>query len=437
MNSNNKYKIGQILDNIKIGDLSYEARGEYRDENNHLILIDNALPEEIVKIQITHTFSKYSIAKVLKRHKDSQIRIQNNDESYIGAAPLSIISYEEQLNFKLRTINNLFKRNLDITIDSITESPKQLSYRNKITLFPKLLNNNKMALGIKDKNLNEIIIPNEYLLANVNIQKFIKFLNKKINENFDLFEIFNSCSNIILRSSNIDNKLQITINLNKEIRNINRKIKSLNVINEYNYSIIINNTKRQKITIGNDENIASIDNYKFIMNNDSFFQINEDLTPVLYKSLLDKLDLNENQIIVDAYCGIGTITLYLAQKSKKVYGLEIIPNAIKNAKQNSIINKVSNAEFIVGDVSKTISNINEKIDVVVVDPPRIGLDKNFINSIIKISPNEIGYISCNPRTLCRDLKIFKEHGYEIKYIQGFDMFPQTYHIEMVCVLYKK
>ena len=169
----------------------------------------------------------------------------------------------------------------------------------------------------------------------------------------------------------------------------------------------------------------------------SFYQVNPVQAEVLYNTAIEMADLSKDDILFDLYCGIGTIGIFASSYVKKVYGIEIVEQAIEDAKENAKINNVENIEFFAGDVEKIFSNLMEKKqvypDVIIVDPPRKGLDNNTINNILAVKPKKVVYISCNPATMVRDMKLLSEN-YEISNIQPVDMFPFTSHVECVCVL---
>lgn len=180
-----------------------------------------------------------------------------------------------------------------------------------------------------------------------------------------------------------------------------------------------------------------IGDFKFNISPLSFFQVNPIQTEVLYNKALEYANLTGEEVVFDAYCGTGTISLFLAQKAKKVYGVEIVPQAIENAIENAKQNNVNNVEFIVGESETIIPKLIEegiKADVIVVDPPRKGCEKTLLEAIVKSSPKRIVYVSCDPATLARDLAILNELGYKTKEVQPVDMFPQTAHVECVTLM---
>ncbi|MDD2447809.1 MAG: 23S rRNA (uracil(1939)-C(5))-methyltransferase RlmD, partial [Tissierellia bacterium] len=169
----------------------------------------------------------------------------------------------------------------------------------------------------------------------------------------------------------------------------------------------------------------------------SFFQVNPVQTEILYKKALEYADLKGAETVIDAYCGIGTISLFLSQKAKKVYGVEIVGQAIEDAKENAKINGIENVEFILGESETVIPKLYEegiRTDVIVVDPPRKGCDKKLLEVIAKMAPEKIVYVSCNPSTMARDLKYLTEKGYQVKEIQPVDQFPMTVHVESIILM---
>ena len=188
-----------------------------------------------------------------------------------------------------------------------------------------------------------------------------------------------------------------------------------------------------KVLRGNYYITEIVNGYKYNVSYNSFFQVNLGACAKMF-DLLDKYILKDSNVL-DLYCGVGTLGLSVAKNEKMVYGIEIVSNAIKNAWDNAKLNNISNVKYYCGDVSKVISRIENKIDVIITDPPRSGLDKKTIEVMMKLEPKEIIYISCDPITLARDLKLLD--GYSLKYITGLDMFSYTNHVECVSVLYRK
>ena len=222
------------------------------------------------------------------------------------------------------------------------------------------------------------------------------------------------------------------------------------LVRQYNVKTIVKNInmKNTNVILGYENIILHGDGYIYDILGDytfkispmSFYQVNPVQAEVLYNTAIEMADLSKDDILFDLYCGIGTIGIFASSYVKKVYGIEIVEQAIEDAKENAKINNVENIEFFAGDAPKIFSNLMEKKqiypDVIIVDPPRKGLDNNTINNILAVKPKKVVYISCNPATMVRDMKLFSEN-YEIGNIQPVDMFPYTSHVECVTVLYAK
>ena len=212
-------------------------------------------------------------------------------------------------------------------------------------------------------------------------------------------------------------------------------------------SIVQNiNSKKTNVIFGNETKVLwgeeviydYIGDIRFAISARSFYQVNPEQTKVLYDKALDYAGLNGEETVIDAYCGIGTISLFLAQKARKVYGVEIVPEAIEDARRNAELNGMTNVEFAVGEAETVIPEWYEngvEADVLVVDPPRKGCDEKLLQTILSMKPKKVVYVSCNPATLARDLRILEDGGYQTVEVQPVDMFPQTTHVEC-CVLLK-
>lgn len=380
--------------------------------NNKITFIDNALPNEEVEIEITKESKKYNEAKVINYLKQSDKRVKPLCPYYeeCGGCNLLNTSYEETIKFKKEKLESLLSKysNIDKEIE-IIPSINELEYRNKITL--KVKNN---EYGYYISNTHKLVKIENCLLAEQPIKEFIKDIKYLNIENGE----------VVIRS-----------NYNKELLIIITSDTKPNIDIDYlkNKHKIVGIILNGKTIIGDNKFIEIINNKYYQVSYDSFFQINRYICNKIFE--LINSNINENETILDLYCGVGTLGLN-ANKAKKIYGIEIIPNAIINAITNAKINKQDNAYYLVGDVSKVINKINDNIDTIIVDPPRAGLDNITKETIINFKPNKILYISCDPMTLTRDLKELKEY-YNIIDIKGLDMFPYTFHVETFCVLERR
>ena len=368
------------MKNYKVSSLDYYGRGVIKDENK-VIFVENALVDEIVNIEIVNEKKKFCEAKVTKYVKESPLRIKPICPYYdkCGGCDIMHISYEEQLKFKknkVKEIMDKFKINV-LVMDVIPT--KQFGYRNKVTLH-----NNK-KLGFFKKNSYDVIEVEKCLIASDKINMELLKLNKN-----------HKGKQIVIRSTEDD-------------------------------STVIYDGKDGKRLIEN------INGFKYRISPKTFFQVNKDGMIKLYDKVLEYADLNLNDIVLDLYCGTGTIGIYLSPYCKEVLGIELNSDAVNDAIYNQKLNNVNNIKFKLGDVSKVINSVKYKPTVIVVDPPRSGLDKNTINYLLDSNCKKIVYVSCDVVTLARDLKLLEEK-YDILEITPVDMFPNTHHVECVCLL---
>ena len=370
---------------VKIDKLDSQGRGIVRGEKT--IFVDNALEGEIVDIEITKNRSKYCLGKVINYIEKSNQRVVPICPYYdkCGGCQLMHLSYSNQLKYKENKVKEIVNKQIgEIKVNSIIPSEK-LFYRNKVTFH---VQNNKVGFFQKQSQ-NIIEIEKCYLLK------------KEINDNL---------KNIFQNKFQNDYPLVIRSGLDKII-----------------YC-------QPDIDINKDYIIDEINGFKFLISPTSFFQVNTNQAKKLYQLVKNYLSLNDNDKVLDLYCGTGTIGITLSKNCQYVYGVEINKQAIDDANKNKQLNNVSNISFSCLD-AKNIDTLNLDVNKVVVDPPRAGLDKNTINYLINGNFDTIVYVSCDMMTLIRDIKLL-QNKYIIKEITPVDMFPQTYHIECVCLLEK-
>lgn len=391
----------------KIESLDNFGRGIARI-NNKIIFIENALPNEEVEIEVTKEEKRYLEGKVIKYIKTSKQREEPDCPYYnqCGGCNISHMTYKEQLKFKEETFINIVNRSTSLDLKPIViESSKTKYYRNKITLK---IENNKW--GYYQNKTHKIINISNCLIAKESINNIIN--------NQNLFKIKEG--EIVIRS-NYNDEILISITSNTKVDVDINRLKEISKL----LGVIVNN----KIIYGKDSFIELIDNKLFKVSINSFFQVNLNILKEIFKILSRKTYNN----IIDLYCGVGTLGIVI--NKNKLFGIEISESSIKDALINSKMNQQNNNYYILGDSSK-IEDIKEEIDMIIIDPPRSGVDKKTIEHILKSNVKNIIYMSCNPLTLSRDLNILKEiYLIEESYI--LDMFPQTYHIESLIIMKKK
>ena len=389
---------------IEILKLDHQGRGIGKI-NNKIIFIKNALPKELVEVKIEKDKKNYLKGIVTNYIKKSEKRIKPKCPYYeqCGGCNLMHINYQDQIEYKQEKIENIIHKYVDkfIKVNKIIPCEKIYNYRNKITFHV----NNK--IGLYEDNTNNIIEIDKCLLADNKINKILKEL-KTLKLNKDEITIRSSYNDSLIYYKNKDNIINVSCN---------------NIIN--------NNT----IIKGNNYIIEKLKDFKFIISPTSFFQVNTQQTIILYDLIKELAKPNKNDILLDLYCGTGTIGLYLSKESKEILGIEINKEAIIDANKNKALNNIKNAKFIAGDAKEIIKKLKYKPDIIIVDPPRSGLYKGMIKDLINFKANKIIYVSCDPITLSRDLQELKEQ-YIIKEIQPVDLFPNTYHIENIVLLEK-
>jgi len=397
---------------IKIESLDHYGRGITRIEGK-IAFIENALPNEIVEIKVNKEKKKYIEGNVLSYIEKSKERVNVNCPyyNYCGGCNIMHLSYPNQLKFKQEKIENIINKylNKNIKINDIVGCDINTAYRNKVTFQV------KESIGFYKNNTYDIINIDNCLISNKLINKCISYL-KKLN--------LKDINKITCRTGS--NQLMVIL----ETKNIDLDIAPLkNIAN----SIYLKINNKFIHIFGNENIYETLGNYKYIISPDSFFQVNINTCLKLYNKIKDYVGTNKN--IIDLYCGTGSIGIFV-NDSNKVIGIEINESATKDALKNKKINSVDNVDFICGDSGKKLKDLKFNPDIIIVDPPRSGLNEETINNILKFNPKEIIYVSCDPMTLVRDLNTLNKY-YDIEELTPFDMFPNTYHVECLTYLTKK
>lgn len=403
------------LYNQKIEKLDHFGRGIIKQEKN-IIFVENTLPEDVVDIKITKNKKNIKEAEVIKyisrsnSYKDSECPYSN----ICGGCNIINLLYNEQLSYKKTKVQELINKMLkiDIKVNEIISSYQDYNYRNKITMHS---NNN--LLGLYKKKSNDLIEINECKLVHHNINEILKRIK--------IYQEKNKCqiNDLIIKTTSL-NESMISIYGSMDYEHFKNEFKDIKVI-------IINN---QIIT--KDKYIKEkLFDKEFYISNHSFFQVNMHTTELLYKKVIDLIKDKNYNTCLDLYCGTGTITILVSDYIGKVFGIEVVDDAIKDANKNKELNNKNNIEFILGKTEEHIYKFKD-IDLIIVDPPREGLDKITKENIKRINPKTLIYVSCEPSTLMRDLGELKEL-YDIKEISACDMFPNTYHVETIAYLEKK
>ena len=447
-----------IFDIISQG---YEGEGIAKIDNKYPIFIEGALKGEKVKVRIVKVNKNFAYGKLMEVLEASEERVNPPCAIYkrCGGCKLQHASYKAQLDFKWDRVKDCVSKigKLD---PSIVKYPLGMEnpwrYRNKVQL-PIGLINGEVKIGFFAPRSHDIIDMESCLIQDEIGDKVVKLTREWI-EKFNIrpynvdgeYDEKGIVRHIMIRRGFTTNEVMVVLVTNGENLPHKEEFVDLMVKNIPGIKSIIQNINSKKTNVilglesktlwGEDTISDYIGDFRFNISPLSFFQVNPTQTEVLYGKSLEYANLTGNEEVFDAYCGTGTITLFLSQKAKKVYGVEIIPQAIDNAWINAKENKVENVEFFVGEsevVIPDLINKGVKADVVVVDPPRKGCDKKLLDAITNIDAKKIVYVSCDPSTLGRDLQVLEENGYKTLEVQPVDMFPNTAHIENVALLIKK
>ena len=439
---------------VDIIDNGFEGEGIAKI-NDFTIFIPNSLKGEKVKILILKVLSSYAFGKVIEIIKKSENRVESDCSTYkrCGGCNLRHIKYSETLKLKRNIVQSLVNKTLSskIEVEETLGMENPYHYRNKAQYPIGIDKNGNPVMGVFANRTHEIIPIEKCLIQDEQTEKIAKYILEYIKENH--ISIYNENTGnglirhivtkigkksneimcvIVINGEDIPNENKLVEELTNKFPNIKTIVKN---INKKNTNVILG--EKNVIIYGDGYIKDTLDSLVFKISPLSFYQVNPIQAEKLYKIGVESAEISKDDIVFDLYCGIGTISLFMAKYAKKVYGIEIVNEAVRDAIENAKINDIQNTEFIAGDVEKVLDNLikERKIfpDIVMVDPPRRGLDNVSIQNILNIRPKKMVYISCNPATLVRDLKFFEE-DYDIKSIKPVDMFPFTSHVECVAVL---
>lgn len=439
---------------VEIIDQGFEGEGIAKIEG-FTIFIEGTIKGEKCRILIVKVTSSHAFGKLVEILEKSKYRVEPDCATYkrCGGCNLRHIDYEETLNIKQNTVQNLVNKTLNnkIKVEMTVGMGNPYNYRNKAQYPVGFDKSGEPVMGVYAKRTHEIIPMRNCMIQNPVSEKIANVvLGFFIKNNIPIYNEKNGeglLRHIVIKVGIKTHEIMCILVLNKkELKKEKELIKVL--IREFPEikTIVKNyNMKNTNVILGNENEVIygdgyiydELGDYTFKISPLSFYQINPIQTEALYNIAIEMADLKKTDTLFDLYCGIGTIGIFASPYVNRVYGIEIVKQAIEDAKENANINNIRNIEFFAGDVEKVFENVlkehNVKPDVIFVDPPRKGLDKHTIENILNIKPEKIVYISCNPASLVRDLKLLEE-SYEIKKIQPVDMFPFTSHVECCAVM---
>ena len=448
------------LIDIIIEDIGSDGAGVGKADGFTLFVKDT-IPGDRAKVKIMKMKKRYGYARLMELITPSPDRVQPPCPvaRQCGGCQIQAMAYEKQLAFKANKVKNNLQRIGGLNPDSFEMEPicgmeQPFGYRNKAQFPIGRDKNGKIVAGFYAGRTHSIIantncslgVPqNEQIL-----KKVISWMETCHIEPYDETNGQGLVRHVLIRFGFTTKEIMVCLVINGRKLPKSRELSaSLNEIPGMT-SITANiNMERTNVILGKDLILISgkpyIEDYigdiKYQISPLSFFQVNPVQTRNLYGKALEYAGLTGNETVWDLYCGIGTISLFLARKAKKVYGVEIVPEAIADARNNAKINGIKNAEFYVGKAEEVLPEKYRtegiKADVIVIDPPRKGCDEALLDTIVKMQPQRVVYVSCDSATLARDLKYMKERGYEVEKGEAVDMFPMTVHVETVVLLSHK
>ena len=454
---------------VEITDIGVSGEG-IGHVDGYTLFIKDAVIGDVVEAKVMKAKKNYGYARLMKVITPSEYRVEPKCAfaRRCGGCQIQEMSYDRQLVFKdqkirgnLERIGGFTKDQIDTVMQPVVGMEHPFGYRNKAQ-FPfgtdkegnpitgfyagrthDIIANTDCALGVEqNKEILEIIL--QYMRENK-----IKSYDEKTGKGL--------IRHALIRYGFKTKEIMVCLVVNgKRLPKAERLIEKLIQIEGMTSITISPNTRRDNVIMGDSYEILwgqgyitdYIGNVKYQISPLSFYQVNPVQTEKLYGLALEYADLKGDETVWDLYCGIGTISLFLAQKAKQVYGVEIVPQAIDDAKENAKINAIDNAEFFVGKAEEVLPEYYAEYerehngetahaDVIVVDPPRKGCDETLLETIVKMQPEKVVYVSCDSATLARDLKYLCANGYEIGMCRGVDQFPQSVHVETVVLLSHK
>lgn len=382
-----------------------------------------------------------------------------------GGCQIQEMSYERQLAFKEQKIRGNLERiggfdrgKIDAVMEPVEGMDEPFRYRNKAQFPFGTDKEGNPVTGFYAGRTHDIIANTECILGVEQNREILEIILQYMKENcvaaYDEKSGKGLIRHVLIRYGFTTKEIMVCLVINgTKLPKADRLIKKLTQLEGMTSITLSPNTRRDNVIMGNSYEVLwgqgfitdYIGNVKYQISPLSFYQVNPVQTEKLYGLALEYADLKGTETVWDLYCGIGTISLFLAQKAKQVYGVEIVPQAIEDAKNNAKINEINNAAFYVGkaeevlpdyyeEYAKTHGGEKARADVIVVDPPRKGCDETLLETIVKMEPEKVVYVSCDSATLARDLKYLCENGYEIRKVRGVDQFPETVHVETVVLL---
>lgn len=441
---------------VEISDLSHDGLGIAKHEG-FVFFVENALPGEIIQMRVLKVNKNSGFGKVETYLTTSPMRQKKLDVTYLrtGIADLGHLLYSQQLLFKQKQVqDSLYKiagiSNVEVKETIGMEYP--YAYRNKAQV-PVRRVNGQLETGFFRKHSHELVPISDFYIQDKEIDRLIAFTRDLLRrfdiKPYDEKEQSGLIRHLVVRRGHYSGEIMLVlVTTRPKIFRINQMIDRLVAEFPAITSILQNiNDKPTNVIFGKaftrlygKETITdTILGNQYCISAQSFYQVNTTMAEKLYQTAIDFSELTADDVVIDAYSGIGTIGLSFAKEVKAVYGVEVIEAAVKNAEHNAVLNGITNAYFVADSAEKAMAKWYQegiKPTVIIVDPPRKGLTESFIEASVAMQPDKITYISCNPATMARDIKRYEELGYKLQKVQPVDLFPMTHHVETVALLSK-
>ena len=461
-----EYKKNDLL-TVTIEDMGHDGEGIGKVDG-YTVFVKDAVIGDTVSAKIMKAKKNYGYARLMEILEPSADRVEPlcPYARQCGGCQIQALSYEKQLEYKENKIRNNLMRiggfsSEELPMEPIIGMDDPFHYRNKAQFPVGYDKEGNLITGFYAGRTHSII-SNRRCYLGVEINEKILDIVLKHMEQYQVTAYDENTGkglvrHVLIRYGFQSKEIMVCLVVNgNHIPQAGKLVEELRKIDGMT-SITLNvNRERTNVILGREIKLLwgppyitdIIGNVKYQISPLSFYQVNPVQTEKLYGKALEFAGLTGNETVWDLYCGIGTISLFLAQKAKQVYGVEIVPAAIEDARRNAALNNICNAEFYVGKAEEVLPAYyeeyaqnhpgeNARADVIVVDPPRKGCEESVLKTMVRMKPERIVYVSCDSATLARDLKWLCENGYEIRRVVGCDMFPETVHVETVCLLSKK
>jgi len=439
---------------VHVEDLTHDGAGVAKVEG-YPLFVPGALPGEDVVVHVLKTLKSYGFAKLIEIKQSSPFRVTAPCPVFdtCGGCQIQHLSYEGQMTFKQKLVRDAITRIgklPDVPVHPVKGMEHPWRYRNK-SQIPFGTQDGKIVAGFYQPRSHDIADTDICLIQTPEADAIMVSLKKSLAEmGIEPYEEATHrgmLRHVVVRKARATGEIMVVlVTKKKKFPQAAHAIELIQATVPEVTSIVQNINSEKTNVIFGDETLTlwgkdviedQIGDVRFEISARSFYQINPEQTEVLYGQALEYAQLTGKETVIDAYCGIGTISLFLAQQAEFVMGVEIVPQAIEDAKRNAELNGLSNTLFEAGPAEQVIPRWykeGKKADVLVVDPPRKGCDEQLLRTILKQRPTRVVYVSCNPATLARDLRILEDGGYRTKEVQPVDMFPQSTHCEAVAWL---